>query len=1014
LSFSDIILIPTTVPLPNIYLPLLNYDETILSISDINKKPIINLLDDGDFNTENGVSFDGSNDKYIMTSDLSGNYTICFNIFVTNIVPNTYIFNQGQTSNNGLGLFIQIKNSNTLRLGISDTVSGVGTGVEASVSLLNTWNFICITVSSIGGGWIKSSLWINGIEYIKAQDNKAWASGKFILGGQLNNGSSFTGRIRNFMTFTSKLSFNEINAINSAISNRTKLNYMLAYNYIPIKYNITIPSSIINKVITFKTNTPMINPSNSTDNYTNYVNIMNPIELKDNILTINGVIVNLFNSSIFNKKQKIVISFNNSLYAVCNNTYTTRYDTTRSYPNIFNLSIDQNNNLSTTIQYTNIVFSNPTIKLYNTLTDIDVITFSINSFTITPIYTTPSQFKIQDNTNSWNNNLVSLNLSIPYTNNILTCQLGNTIQLRNFTSTQPLILSYNNNNIIINKFNSSGNGLFTLDPTTIATTPSSSYQSNNFTLTNVKLSSPDINIPLMFSNILITPTTVPLPNIYLQLLNYEVTLSAVDISNKPVIISELTDENFDFENGVLFDGSNNKYIMTSDLPGNYTICFSIYVTNIVENTYIFNHGQPSNNGLGLCIQIKNTNTLKLTVYDSILNTVSDIERPVTLLNTWNFICITVSSISNGYKNISLWINGTEHNKGSNRSWTSGRFILGGLLNNRNSFTGYIRHFMTFSSTLSSSEINTIRSGSQNQSLLEYMLAYTQPVVFSISPSTNKYNLRIPSSIINKVLTFDTDTPMINPSDDTDDYTNYINMMNPIELKDNKLIIKGVIVNLFNLHIFNNKQKVIISFSNSSNSPNMYALYDNTFTGNYTLSTNSKRNTFNLSRDQINELPSTVQYANFTLSNPTIKLCNTLTDTNAITFSIKPFTIKSTYTTPSQFIISDNTNPWNNILQSLNLLIRLNNNILSCQQGNTIQLTNFTSTQPLTLSYKNIVINKFNSSGNGLFTIDPTSISTVPIFRYKVPRFTLTNVKLSSPAMTTPLLFSDIPLIPTYV
>jgi hypothetical protein len=239
-------------------------------------------------------------------------------------------------------------------------------------------------------------------------------------------------------------------------------------------------------------------------------------------------------------------------------------------------------------------------------------------------------------------------------------------------------------------------------------------------------------------------------------------------------------------------------------------------------------------------------------------------------------------------------------------------------------------------------------------------------------------------------------------------------MNPIELKDNKLIIKGVIVNLFNLHIFNNKQKVIISFNNSSDTPNMYALYDNTFTGNYTLSTNLNINTFKLSRDQINDLPSTVQYADITLSNPTIKLCNTLTDTNAITFSIKPFTIKSTYTTPSQFIISDNTNPWNSILQSLNLLIKLNNNILSCQPGNTIRLINFTSTQPLTLSYKNIVINKFNSSGNGLFTIDPTTIPTVSMLRYQVPRFTLIDVKLSSPAMTTPLLFSDITLIPTYV
>jgi hypothetical protein len=256
----------------------------------------------------------------------------------------------------------------------------------------------------------------------------------------------------------------------------------------------------------------MINPSNSIDNYTNYVNLMNPILLKDNQLSINGTIVNLYDLSIYGKKSIVSISFFNSsnstkLYALLNNTYgSSTYVSTNSYTNTFSLSIDQTNNLSSTIQYANIIFSKPTIKLYNTLTDTNAITFTINSFTVTPTYTTPSQFIIQDNSNSWNNNLGSLNLSITYINNILTCQLGNTIQLINFTSTNPLTLSYND--IVINKFNSSGSGLFILDPTTIPTIPISTYQLPPITLTNVKLSSPDMVSPLLFSNIPLTPTYV--------------------------------------------------------------------------------------------------------------------------------------------------------------------------------------------------------------------------------------------------------------------------------------------------------------------------------------------------------------------------------------------------------------------------------------------------------------------------------------------------------------------------
>jgi hypothetical protein len=499
------------IPSPNIYLPLTEYWETV-SIVDVNRDPVtINRLSEVNFDQEKGVLFDGSNESYIMTSDLSGNYTICFNIYVTSIIPNSFIFNQGKIYNkewaNGIGLYIQIKNANALVLGVYDPQLYNGTGVEAPVSLLNKWNFICITISELSGGWKEISLWINGIEYRKGSLNKAWSSNNFILGGQLNNGKSFTGYMLSFITFSSKLSFQEINILNSNARITSNLRNMLVYST-PQKYNIKIPPSIIANVITFDGSMPMVNVSDNLDNYTNYINMMNPIELNDNVLTINGAIINLVDLHIFNDKSKIVINFNNplnnTLYAISNNKYISKkYNTRDSYTNSFYLSIDQINKISITIQYANIVFSNITLKLYNTLKDPSAITFTLNPFTIKPTYTTPSQFIIQDNANSWNNNLGSLNLSITLINNILSCQPGNTIQLINFTSIKPLTLSYNN--IEINKFNSPGSGLFILDPRSIPTIPVSTYKLFQFKLTNIKLSSPDMKYPLLFSDILIIP-----------------------------------------------------------------------------------------------------------------------------------------------------------------------------------------------------------------------------------------------------------------------------------------------------------------------------------------------------------------------------------------------------------------------------------------------------------------------------------------------------------------------------
>jgi len=240
-------------------------------------------------------------------------------------------------------------------------------------------------------------------------------------------------------------------------------------------------------------------------------------------------------------------------------------------------------------------------------------------------------------------------------------------------------------------------------------------------------------------------------------------------------------------------------------------------------------------------------------------------------------------------------------------------------------------------------------------------------------------------------------------------------MNPISCVDNILSIDGVIVNLFDLSIFGEKQNVVISFNNVLNGPTLYGLYINKYRSSiYNLKTEYTIE-FKLSVDQINNLSPTIQYANILFSNPTINLYNTLTDKSVIpiTFAIKPFTIIPTYTKPSQFIILDNTNSWNNYLKSLNLTLTYINNILTCKIGDTIELVNFTSTNPITLSYNDIVINTFNSYENRLFILDPTTISNTTLFPYQLPKFILENVKLTSPDISTPLLFLDISLIPTY-
>jgi hypothetical protein len=181
------------------------------------------------------------------------------------------------------------------------------------------------------------------------------------------------------------------------------------------------------------------------------------------------------------------------------------YNPAKSYTFRFNLSIDKISSLSPTIQYNNISLYNPTVELYDDISDNNKIIFSINPFVLKPVYSLPSQFVIIDNNNKWNYYLGSISLTLVCINNIYQCKLTDTIRLINFTSTNPLTLSYGANNTVINTFKLSSNSTFVVDPSSILMTPLINYKLPTITLTNIKLSSPDILNPLLFNNITITP-----------------------------------------------------------------------------------------------------------------------------------------------------------------------------------------------------------------------------------------------------------------------------------------------------------------------------------------------------------------------------------------------------------------------------------------------------------------------------------------------------------------------------
>jgi hypothetical protein len=270
-----------------------------------------------------------------------------------------------------------------------------------------------------------------------------------------------------------------------------------------------IPPSINNNLLTFNLKISLINNLNKNDTYLNYTNLLNLSDLIDGILKINGCIYNNNNSRIFENKKNILINFNTNpkfigLYAILSNPYYNKeYNPEITYVNNFTLSVDKINPLSTTIQYNNINIFNPTIELYDDISDTNKIVFSINPFTLKPLYSLTSQFIINDNNNKWNNILESFNLTLLCINNIFQCKLTDSINLRNFNSTKPLTLSYNN--IVINTFKLLNNGNYVVDSSSIQVNPKITYILPTITLTNITLSSPDISSPLLFNNITITP-----------------------------------------------------------------------------------------------------------------------------------------------------------------------------------------------------------------------------------------------------------------------------------------------------------------------------------------------------------------------------------------------------------------------------------------------------------------------------------------------------------------------------
>jgi hypothetical protein len=193
----------------------------------------LNNLSEEDFDSKNGVNFQNSENKYIMIPQLTGSYTVCFDIFVTsyNSLTSNYIFNQGVLYTKGqgylgtgLGLTIHLTSPDNLAVNIYETSIGAGKVHNIPVSnFINTWNKIILVVTPVVKG-NAYTLYVNGtannfrstyINTVLASLGKNSNNANFILGGQTGNGNAFNGYMKNFKAYNYALQLGEIKLLNN-------------------------------------------------------------------------------------------------------------------------------------------------------------------------------------------------------------------------------------------------------------------------------------------------------------------------------------------------------------------------------------------------------------------------------------------------------------------------------------------------------------------------------------------------------------------------------------------------------------------------------------------------------------------------------------------------------------------------------------------------------------------------------------------------------------------------------
>jgi hypothetical protein len=280
LQYAPSISIPPVTP-SSLYSPSSNKLEPIYNFSLTNHNDIFNTysitlnnLNESDFDPNNGVNFQNSEDKYIMIPQLTGSYTISFDIFVTsyNSLTSNYIFNQGVLYSKGqgylgtgLGLTIRLTSPSNLAVNMYETSIGAGKVHNIPISnFINTWNKIVLVVTPIvkGNAYV---LYINGtphnfrssyINTVLASFGKNSIKANFILGGQTGNGNAFNGYMKNFKAFNFALLPAQVKLLNdqenfniehfNINSNNKYINYVELFSIIGILFHVIIKFTNLN------------------------------------------------------------------------------------------------------------------------------------------------------------------------------------------------------------------------------------------------------------------------------------------------------------------------------------------------------------------------------------------------------------------------------------------------------------------------------------------------------------------------------------------------------------------------------------------------------------------------------------------------------------------------------------------------------------------------------------------------------------------------------------------------